>query len=96
MTPEPRKPTAKVVAITAEVQGKLREQMPFSVSDEIKQAKRKKLQMDRNEPPRTVRFYRLIRIKVIDTGAPNPVNFHHVIVVKLAYLILPHTRITTD
>lgn len=93
---EPRKPTAEIVSITAEMQGKLREQMPFSVNDEIKQAKRKKLRMYRNEPPRAVRFYRLIWIQVINAETPNPVNFHHAIVVKLANLILPHTRITTD
>lgn len=93
---ESRKSTAEIVSITAEMQGKLREQMPFSVSDEIKQAKRKKLRMYRNEPPRAVRFHRLIWIQVINAETPNPVNFHHVIVVKLANLILPHTRITTD
>ena len=39
LTPEPREPAAKVVTITAEVQGQLREQMPFSICEEIKQTK---------------------------------------------------------
>ena len=70
--------------------------MPFPLFDEIQYAQSQQLRMDRNEPPRTIRFYRLIRIQVINTEAPNPVNFYHVTVVKLADFILPHTRIATD
>ena len=70
--------------------------MPFSVFDEIKQTKRQQFRMDRNEPPRTVRFKRLIRVQVINTKALDSVYFHHVIVVKLADFILPHARIETD
>jgi|GEM_PF-4427587 len=70
--------------------------MPFSIGFEIKQTKCQQLRIDRNESARTVRFKRLIRIQVINTEAPNSVKFHHVIVVKLADLILPHPRIATN